>query len=59
MYKGKKPLDDNDECTERDACLPCPYGKIKSVTGNEESLCQDVCDGITNVPNAARSACGE
>ena len=33
--------------------------KIKSVSGDSSSLCQDVCDGITNVPNAARTVCGE
>ena len=33
--------------------------KIKSVSGDLSSLCQDVCDGTTNVPNAARTACGE
>ena len=33
--------------------------KINSVSGDSSSLCQDVCDGSTNVPNAARTACGE
>ena len=33
--------------------------KIKSVSDDSSSLCQDVCDGTTNVPNAARTACGE
>ena len=33
--------------------------KIKSVSGDSSSLCQDVCDGTTNVPNAAHTACGE
>ena len=33
--------------------------KIKSVSGDSSHLCQDVCDGTTNVPNAARTACGE
>ena len=32
---------------------------IKCVSGDSSSLCQDVCDGTTNVPNAARTACGE
>ena len=33
--------------------------QIKSVSADSSSLCQDICDGTTNVPNAARSACGE
>ena len=44
---------------ERDECLPCPNGKNKSVSGDEESLCLDACDGITNLVNVARTACGE
>ena len=32
---------------------------IKSVSGDSSHLCQDVCDGTTNVPNAARTGCGE
>ena len=38
---------------------PCPDSKIKSVSGDNSTLCQDVCDGTTNVPNGARTACGE
>ena len=44
---------------ERDECLPCPDGKIKSVSGDDQALCQNVCDGTTNVPNADRTACGK
>ena len=33
--------------------------KIKSVSADSSSLCLDVCDGTTNVPNAAHTACGE
>ena len=33
--------------------------KIKSVSGDSSSLCQDICDGTTNVRNAARTACGK
>ena len=33
--------------------------KIKSVSGDSSSLCQDVCDGTTNIPKAARTGCGE
>ena len=33
--------------------------KIKSVSGDSFFLCQDICDGTTNVPNDARTACGE
>ena len=33
--------------------------KIKSVTGDDPALCQDICDGTTNVPNAERTAYGE
>ena len=43
----------------RDECVQCPGDKIKSVSGDSSSLCQDVCDGTTNVSNAARTACGE
>ena len=60
MYKGKKTVSSNVYCSnEVDACLLCPGTKIKSVSGDSLSLCQDVCDGATNVPNAARTACGE
>ena len=44
---------------EKDECRPCPDCKIKSVSGDDEALCDDVCDGTTNVPNVARTACGE
>ena len=57
MYKGKKPVSNNYQCNEADACVSCPSDK--SVSGDPESLCQDVCDGTTNVPNAAHTACGE
>ena len=33
--------------------------KIKCVSGDSSSLCEDVCDRTTNVPNAADTACGE
>ena len=33
--------------------------KIKSLSGDSSHLCQDVCDGTTNVLNAARTGCGE
>ena len=42
-----------------DSCIPCPDGTIKSVSGDDSALCQDVCDGTTNAPNTARTACGE
>ena len=38
---------------------PVVSNMIKSVSGDSSSLCQDVCDGTTNVPNAARTGCGE
>ena len=59
MYKGKKTVSNVYCRNEVDACLPCPGDKIKSVSGDLSSLCQDICDGTTNVPNNARSACGE
>ena len=63
FYKDKVSTTNNYCWTpsgnKRDACLTCPGTKIKSVSGDSSSLCQDVCDGTTNVPNAARTACGE
>ena len=44
---------------EVDACLLCPGNKIKSISGDWSSLCQDICDGTANVPNVARTACGK
>ena len=58
-YKGKKTAPNNYCSNEVDACLQCPGNEIKSVSGDSSSLCEDVCDGTTNVPNAARTACGE
>ena len=63
-YKGRVPAA-NDQCmhilgtNEKDACVLCSGNKIKSVSGDDPALCQDMCDGTTNVPNAARTACGE
>ena len=52
---------DNHLCSDwkRDECVLCPGNKIKSVSGDSSSLCQDVCNGTTNVPNAAHTTCGE
>ena len=42
-----------------DSCVPCPDGTIKSVSGDDPALCQNVCDGTTNVLNAQKTACGK
>ena len=53
-------MSNNNYCShEVDACVPCPDDKIKPVSGDSSSLCEDGCGGTTNVPNAARTACGE
>ena len=61
FYKGMVSTT-NEYCYPfgfRLACVPCTGNKIKSVSGDNSTLCQDVCDGTTNVPNIPRTACGE
>ena len=42
------------------ACLQCPGNKVKTVSGNSESLCVDNdCDGTKTVLNSDRSGCGK
>ena len=45
--------------SKQDDCVVCPGDKIKSVAGDDLALCLDVCDGITNVANVERTACGK
>ena len=42
------------------SCELCTGNTIKSVTGDATSCNADTaCDGITKVPNSARTACGK
>ena len=40
------------------ACVQCPGNKVKSVSGNSQSLCVG-CDGTITVPNSDRSGCSK
>ena len=40
----------------RDQCVQCAPGRIKPVSGDDPALCQEVCNGTTNVANAEQSA---
>ena len=57
-YKGKIAAT-NAYCQARDACVTCPGQTVKTGYGNSQSLCVNDCDGITNVTNDERFACGE
>ena len=58
MYKGKINVEHYPYCDNQvDACLPCPAGMIKSEPG--DGPCLEVCDGESNVPNAAHTDCGQ
>ena len=61
LYKGRTPISGNMFCKEdeRDACVPCNGTKIKSVSGDDPTLCTETCDGVTNVANADHTACGK
>ena len=58
LYKGRKHVSNRFCPGGVDACVPCPDGQIKSVSGDDPTLCLDVCDGITNMPNTEHTACG-
>ena len=58
MFKWWVPTWDSPN-SYRDQCVQCAPGRIKPVFGDSLLLCQEVCDGTTNVENYAHSACGE
>ena len=51
----------NGKCPQEfRACVPCPGKKVKTVAGNEQSLCVDnPCDGPNTVLNEDGSGCGK
>ena len=59
MYKGKVPTSLDWFCTERDACVPCNGTTKKSVSGDDQALCTEICDGVTNAANADHTTCGK
>ena len=40
-------------------CKRCPGNKVKTDSGNLQSLCVDACDGKKNVPKGDRTGCGK
>ena len=41
-------------------CVQCPENRMKTVSGNSESLCVDnTCDGTKTVMNREQSGCGK
>ena len=43
----------------RSVCVPCNGNEIKSVSGDDPTLCTETCDGVTNVANADHTVCGK
>ena len=62
MYFGQIPATRNVHlayCPQGiEACVPCPGNKLKTVLGNEQSLCVD-CDQENTVPNSDQTGCGK